>query len=99
MPCGEGEGDKNDTTATADVTKLVLGVVNFIGRGPTYLIWTVIMFFDRLGSTGKLQANDPSRQRMCPRGLCTRICAAGFAERYELRTNDPGHGPWVPEKP
>ena len=75
------------------------GKVDFIGHGPTYLIWTAIVFFDRLGSKCKLQANDPSHERICPRGLCTRICPAWFAERYELQANDPGHGAWVPEKP
>ena len=78
--------------------QLVLGLVDFIGRGPTYLIWTAIVFFDRLGSNCKLQANDPIHERICSRRLCTRICPAWFAERYELRANDPGHGAWVPEK-
>ena len=79
--------------------QIVLGLVDFIGRGPTYLIWTASLFFDRLGSNRKLQAKDPNHERICPRGLCTRICPAWFAERYELRAKDPGHGACVPEKP
>ena len=93
-----GKANKNDAIATADMTNLCLVWLKFLGRGPTYLIWTAVVFFNRLGSNGKLQANDPSRERICPRGLCTRICPAWFAERYELRANDPGHGALGPRK-
>ena len=71
--CGEGRQEGYYCHNGQD--QLVLGLVAIIGHGPTYLIWTAIAFLDRLGSNGKLQASDPSGERiLSQRTVHTHMC-------------------------